>query len=136
MRLLFDTSAFIALEDRADACHASAKRCFDGLTRADRCVTTNYVVDETITRLRYAIGWQAATVFADAILKSRLFEHVYVDADMEAAALSVMKRCRDQRLSFTDCATIAFARAQRIDAVFAFDEDFRKVGLRTLPDSR
>lgn len=136
MRLLFDSSAFIALEDKADACHAAAKSFFDGLTRTDRCVTTNYVIDETITRLRYAINWQAATAFADAIAKSRLFELVYIDAELDAAAVSVMKRYRDQRLSFTDCATIAVARAQRIDAVFAFDDDFRRVGLRTLPDSR
>lgn len=134
MKILFDTSAFIALNDRKDSLHELARAQFDRLTRTDRCFTTNYVIDETITRLRYAIGHRAAVGFADAVFKGRLFTILYVDVDLEAAAVAVLKRYRDQRLSFTDCSTIAAAEANAVDALFAFADDFRKVGLRTIPE--
>lgn len=133
MRLFVDTSAFIALHDRSDGRHIRAKTFYDTLTAADRLFTSNYVVDETITRLRYTIGRAAAVSFGEAILTGRLYEVVYVDADLEAEALRVLKRYKDKDLSFTDCTTVSFLAQRGLDAVFAFDEDFSRVGLRTLP---
>ncbi|MBI5239165.1 MAG: PIN domain-containing protein [Elusimicrobia bacterium] len=129
-----DTSAFVALEDRSDRLHAPARSFYESLTPADRLCTSNYVVDETVTRLRYTVGWQAAVDFAEAVLKSRLCGVVYVDADVERAALQVLKRFKDKRLSFTDCTSMALLARLRLDAVFAFDEDFARAGFRTLPN--
>lgn len=135
MKLLIDTGAFLALKDRSDRHHAAARRFFEGLGARDRLLTTNYVVDETITRLRYTRGHKDALSFAESILRTRLIEVLYVDAGLEGEALARFRRYSDQKLSFTDCVTIAAAQAQRADAVFAFDDDFRKVGLRTLPEA-
>lgn len=133
MKVFVDTSAFIALDDRSDSRHADAKDFYDALTASDRLFTSNYVVDEAITRFRYAVGHHAAVRFAEAILGSRLYEILYVDSDVEAGALQVLKRFRDKELSFTDCTTIALVQRHGLDAVFAFDDDFRKVGLRVAP---
>lgn len=133
MKLFFDTSAFIALQDRSDGAHEAARRVYESLTFADRLFTSNYVVDETITRLRYTIGLPAALAFADAVLDGRLYRVLYVDEEVEAASLTFLKKYKDKRLSFTDATTISLVRENGLDAVFAFDEDFRKVGLRLLP---
>ncbi|MCX5795747.1 MAG: PIN domain-containing protein [Elusimicrobia bacterium] len=133
MKIFVDTSAFIALEDRSDVLHPRAKRFYETLTSADRLLTSNYVVDETITRLRYCVGCEAALAFADIILKSRLCSISYVDADLERAALQVMSRYKDKRLSFTDCVSMALMAELKADAVFAFDEDFAKAGFRMVP---
>ncbi len=133
MRIFIDTSAFIALEDRSDARHARAKRFWETLVSSDRLVTSNYVVDETLTRLRYTVGPEAALAFAEAVLKSRLIAVRYVDREWEAAALALMRKFRDQRLSFTDCTSLAFMRAERFDAIFAFDDDFPRCGPRAVP---
>lgn len=134
MKVLFDTSAFVAFEDRSEARHESARAFWNGLSANDRCLTTSYVIDETITRLRYLRGLREAVGFAEAISRSLLISTIWVDKELVAAGLAVLKKHRDQRLSFTDCVTIAVAKAERVDAIFAFDDDFRKVGLRTLPD--
>lgn len=133
MKLFLDTSAFIALEDRSESRHLHAKRYFEQLTVSDRLFTSSYVVDETITRLRYTIGAAAAMGFAETVLKGRLYSVLYIDARLEQAGLGVLKRFRDKKLSFTDCTTIALVQAERLDAVFAFDDDFAKVGLRVVP---
>ena len=128
-----DTSAFIALNDRSDRLHERAKDFFTRLTAADRLHTSNYVIDETITRLRYANGHAAAVGFADAVVGGKLFDIAYVDAELEKAAMRVLKKYKDKRLSFTDCTTVALAQALRLEGVFAFDDDFAAVGLAMLP---
>ncbi len=133
MRLFIDTSAFIALEDRSERVHPAAKAFFERLTSADRLHTSNYVVDETITRLRYMVGHGAAVKFADAVLGGRLFDIAYVDADLEKAAVRVLKKFKDKKLSFTDCTSIALVERQRLDGVFAFDDDFTALGMTMFP---
>lgn len=133
MKLFVDTSAFLALEDEDDGRHREALEFFRSLSEGDRLQTSNYVVDETITRLRYTVGAAAAIRFAEASLASRACPVAYVDADLERAAIEVLRRYRDKKLSFTDCTTVALVRARRLDGVFAFDEDFVKVGLKAFP---
>ena len=133
MRIFTDTSAFIALEDRSDSLHPRARRFFETLTAADRLFTSNYVVDETITRLRYGIGYEAAASFAEAILKSRLCSVVYIDADLERSALGFLRKYKDKKLSFTDCTSMALMAKMKLDVIFAFDDDFAKAGFRMVP---
>lgn len=133
MRLFVDTSAFIALEDRSDRLHAQARAFYERLTVSDRLHSSNFVIDETITRLRYTVGHRAAVHFAEAILASRIFKLLYIDADLEAAALRVLRKFKDKKLSFTDCTSVAIVQQERLDGVFAFDEDFSAMGIRTLP---
>jgi len=133
LRLYFDTSAFIALNDRSDGRHPQAREFYETLTGADRLLTSNFVIDETVTRLRCTIGVGEALAFADAVLKGKLYSVLYVDQELERAALAVMKRFRDKRLSFTDCTTIALVQSRKLDAVFAFDDDFAKAGLPVVP---
>lgn len=128
-----DTSAFVALEDRSDGKHDEARRFFESLRPADRLHTSNYVVDETVTRLRYTAGHGAAVAFAEAVLASRLFTIHYVDSQLEAAAVKILKRFKDKKLSFTDCTTMALLETAGLDAVFAFDEDFVAAGFRVVP---
>jgi predicted nucleic acid-binding protein len=45
-----------------------------------------------------------------------------------------MRKYADQRLSFTDCTTIALLEQLEIGQIFAFDEDFQKVGYHVVPE--
>ncbi|MBI5245380.1 MAG: type II toxin-antitoxin system VapC family toxin [Elusimicrobia bacterium] len=133
MRIFIDTSAFIALEDRSDRQHPAAREFYLSLTPADRLFTSNYILDETATRLRYTIGLDAAVRFLETMSASRLVRILYVGPDLDKEALGVMKKFRDKRLSFTDCSTIALARTHGLDGVFAFDDDFAGLRLRLFP---
>lgn len=133
MNIFIDTSAFVAYTDRTDANHDTAKEFLDSLAQRDRLHTSNYILDETITRLRFTLGHAQATTFAETILADPVCRVHYIDAAAQERALKVFKKFRDQRLSFTDCSTVSLVRDLGLDAVFAFDEDFSRVGLRTLP---
>ncbi len=133
MKIFVDTGAFLALTDASDGLHSRAKIFYDSLTAGDRLFTSNYVVDETITRLRYTLGLSAAVSFAEAALKGRLFSVIYVDSDLEKTALALLKKYKDKKLSFTDCTSMAMASERNFDAVFAFDQDFKRTGFRMVP---
>lgn len=134
MKIFFDTSAFFALEVAKDVRHQSAKRFYQTLNREDFLATSDYVVDETITRFQYRIGYTKAVEFAETMLHSRLFPILRVDEEIERAALSLLKKYKDKKLSFTDCTTMVFLRDHGFDAVFAFDDDFKKAGFRVVPE--
>lgn len=63
-----DTGAWIALYERKDQHHKDACSIFKELQwQRERLYTTDYVIDETVTRLRYDAGHWAAVEFLDAI---------------------------------------------------------------------
>src|SRR5437867_2822997 len=131
--VVVDSSAWIALRHRDDAYHDVARAHYLRLA-ADRAalVTTNYVVDETSTRLRYETGLGAALAFRDVLRElegSGRLSILWVDRKIEAQAWGVLERYADIELSMTDAVTIALARGRRIHEVFGFDHDFRAAGL-------
>lgn len=63
-----DSGAWIALYNRRDQHHADAIGIFRDLEQQRaRLLTTDYVLDETITRLRYDVSHMAAVAFLDHI---------------------------------------------------------------------
>lgn len=55
--IFVDTGAWIALTDTSDRYHDDATRIYHTLkTQRARFLTTDYVIDETTTRLRYDAG--------------------------------------------------------------------------------
>lgn len=133
MKLFVDTSAFIALADKTDQNHQTASKFFVQLKSCDHLHTSNYVLDETITRLRFTMGHAAALHFAVAFFESRLYNVHYIDQRLEKLALGVFRKFHDQKLSFTDCTSVALMEDLRITGTFAFDDDFRIAGYRTFP---
>ena len=132
MRIFIDTSALIALADRSDQYHQRAK-AFVQAARAVEFHTSTYILDETITRLRFTAGVQVAVKVAESLWESRLYQIHPVDQPIERAALAILKKFSDQRLSFTDCTTIALMDRVGLERIFAFDDDFRKVGYLLVP---
>jgi len=72
MCVFVDTSAWYALLDRTDAEHTAI---VDQLREHRvRLTTSNFVVSETITLLRYKVGWAFACNFGDKIRTAKLAE--------------------------------------------------------------
>ena len=66
--IFVDTGAWIALSDLKDQYHEDAIRIYDRLKRVkERLLTTDYVIDETVTRLRYDLGHSTAVKFLDLL---------------------------------------------------------------------
>lgn len=56
-----------------------------------------------------------------------------VDAALHALALAAYREANEIRASFVDRTSFAFMHLHAIETAFAFDADFARAGLRTLP---
>lgn len=136
MKVTFvDTSAFVALVDRKDRNHASAKRALRtfGKTRTS-LVTSTYVADEVITLVRMRLSHAAAVQAGEALFRSHWCRLLDVDAATREAAWNIFVRYDDKVFSFTDCTSFALMRALESDEAFTFDRaDFSAAGFTVLP---
>ena len=68
--IFVDTGAWIALSDKSDQHHKDAEIIYNLLKqKKKRFLTTDYVIDETVTRWRYDAGHQIAVNFLELIKK-------------------------------------------------------------------
>jgi predicted nucleic acid-binding protein len=95
--------------------------------------TTNLVVHETLTLLRYRLGWEPARSFGEAMRRTQLANLVAVTSADEDQGWSIFLRYRDHRLSFTDCTSFAVMRRLKLDTAVTLDDDFRSFGIVCLP---
>jgi hypothetical protein len=135
--VLVDTGAWIALLSSDDQYGARAQARYRELAaEGARLMTTNYVVDETATRLRYGAGLDAALGYRrmlDDTISQRRLRIAWIDESVEREGWRVLEQYRDVGLSLTDATTGVVARRSRITEVFGFDRDFEALGLVVLP---
>mgnify|MGYP000863674131 FL=1 len=139
MRAVFvDTSGWLALIVRNDQYHKNATAYYQRL-RSDQMplVTSDYVLDETLTRLRYDAGLRIAIKAKAAIDKAEelnLLSMQWVDDVTVAQAWELFAKYQDQGISFTDCTSWSICQRLGIEEVFAFDRHFYLMGLTIGPD--
>ena len=137
MRLFLDTSAFVAIEDLDDANHRRAlefrERIRQGSIAFRTLYTSNYVVDETLTLLRFHCGHHVAITFRKALETSRLVGVLWVTEALEKAAWAFFEKRSDKEYSFTDCTSFALMDEEAIRNAFTFDEHFSQQGYNVVP---
>lgn len=130
-----DTGGFIALLWTRDRAHNAVAAAFRDLRRQGRrLVTSEPVVAETITRLRYDAGLGPVRSFART-LDDAGAELVVRESDvaLRRRALDVMQRFADLPLSYADCVGAVVAREIGADLVLGLDADFRVLGFTLTP---
>ena len=66
--IFVDTGAWIALSDKSDQYHDEGRAIYARLkAQRVRLMTTDYIIDETVTRIRYDSGHENAVRFLDLI---------------------------------------------------------------------
>lgn len=102
----------------------------------DVLLTSDLVVSETATRLRFDAGLDAALAFRslleEAVEAGRVIVR-HADAELDARAWDLMERYPGLTLSFTDCVGAVTATEGRAAAVFGLDNDFRALGFSLEP---
>ena len=106
MKLLADTGALLALFNPRDRLHRQARQ-FVARAQNARFVLTELVVIETVTRLRSRLDAGRAADVGTALLQSRRYEVIFVDARLMEAGLGELRRFADKRLSLTDAVSFA-----------------------------
>ncbi len=136
--LFIDTFAFLALANDRDNYYKAAQHFLmdmqNGKFRPTRLITSDYIVDETLTRIRFKVGHAQAVNWGQNIHSSKIIELLRVDKNIYEDALVIFEKYNDKQLSFTDCTSFALMKSMGINDAFTFDEDFRKMGFNIMPE--
>ncbi len=137
-KLFVDTWAWYALSDAADRDHAVAETAnARWLDEGGLFVTTNYVLCESVTLIRYRVHHAAAVQFGrimQQFVASGLVELVRVGERDEQAAWNMFEQYADQDFSWTDCTSFAVMRAYGLSHVFTADHHFATMGFVCIPE--
>lgn len=132
--LLVDTAGWMACADGSDPAHGKACAARDAALDAGRLlVTTDYVVDETLTLVRVRLGIAAAETWWAQIEGSSRVRHEAIDALRAEKARALFFRQRDKDYSFTDCTSFVVMRELRLKQALTTDRHFRQAGFLVLP---
>ena len=100
--------------------------------RETQLLTTDYVIDETVTRLRYDTNHSVAVAFLEFIGNAEMaggLTVVAIDKDLFEKAKALFRQYDSARLSFTDCTSFVVCRENNIGEAFAFDRHFAIMGI-------
>ena len=132
-RVFVDTGAWIALAEQSDTHHLKANKIIEKLGNENALlITSDYVLDETITWLRYNVSHKVAVEFAAQVMTSNVTEVLYIDEAAFVKTTELFNKYRDQKFSFTDCSSFVLMRTHRIKQAFAFDAHFLTAGFEIL----
>ncbi|OIO74457.1 MAG: hypothetical protein AUJ85_05580 [Elusimicrobia bacterium CG1_02_37_114] len=127
MEIIFvDTSAMYAYFDKSDNEHAITISQIQEIQIP--LVTTNYVIDETITLLARNLGTHLAYKIGTDLLNEYFAKIIRVSLDDEKNALEILHKYSDKKFSFTDCISFAIMEKMKIKSAFSFDEHFKQYG--------
>jgi predicted nucleic acid-binding protein len=131
-RVFVDTSALLALLDAADARHEATKAAFAEMA-LDDFVTHGYVVAESIAVARRRFGVDGVNALLDDLLP--IVDLVPVDPSLHTAALARYRAALPSGTSFVNQVSLAVITRERVDAVFALDDDLAAAGVRLVPET-
>jgi len=125
--IFVDTSAWFARYTPRDKFHPAAR---DFLRKnRELLVTTDYVVDETLTLFKARDNYDRALLVGPQLLSEELADLVWVEPKDVQAAWEVFERFRDKQWSFTDCVSYVIIKRLQITRAMAFDDHFRQFGI-------
>lgn len=130
-RVFVDTGVWYALNDRKDPGHVRAIEAYDANTLP--LVTSNAVIWETITLLRYHVDHRQAMRFGEEIFGNQDVTIAWATREDEQEAWRIFKRYSDQKFGFTDCLSFAVMQRFSCHRALAFDPDFPTMGFITTP---
>ena len=119
-----DTSAWFAAYVPTDPQHRAVQQA---LAAAGRLVTSDYVLDETLTLLKARGHVDRARFFGARLLDGRAANLEYLTRGDVQQAWITFSTFRDKAWSFTDCTSYAVMKRLGIISVVALDEHFRQM---------
>ncbi len=125
-----DTGAFVALLREKDQHHPSARKF---LTKRTLLVTTDYIVDETVTLLLTRVSRTASEQFLRMIQQSRFVRLEMIGPETFEEASRIFLHHHDKAWSFTDCTSNAVMKRLKITQVFGYDAHFEQMGFSLVP---
>ena len=120
MSLFVDTSVWYAAADSSDASNARAQEILSG---GDPLITTDHVLVETWTLLRWRIHREAAEAFWQGLRSGVATLEAVGPADL-TAAWALGEAFPDQDFSLVDRTSFAVMERLGLERAASFDDDF------------
>ena len=121
-----DTSAWFARVVPTDPHHLAAFERTAG--NAERLITTDYVVDETLTLLQSRGHMAYALSLGELLFSESIADLHFLTDDEILEAWRVFRDYHDKTWSFTDATSKVVIERLGLRHAFAFDEHFRQFG--------
>lgn len=140
-KIFVDTSAWISYLVPTQPDHQAFKKLFhQAIAGHSLTYTSNDVVDETHTRLRYDMGWPTAKKFIDHFSRAQQTKSVvqlWTDELIQSEAFIFAEKYKDHKLSLTDISSAILMKHFRITTIFTTDHShFTTLGFRVLPQPK
>jgi uncharacterized protein len=133
-RVFIDTAGWIMMADGADPLFNKASAFRDRwLEEGGVFLSTNFVLDETLTLIRMRLGLPAAEQWWERVDSSARVFWEWIDPQRAEKARRWFFRWRDKSFSFTDCTSFVVMKETRINRVMTSDHHFRQAGFEMAP---
>ena len=128
MNVFVDTSAFLALLDRAETMHPQAGAIWLHLLAQEdtSLFCTNYVLLESAALIQRRLGMRFVKTFQTDV--TPVLHLKWVDEELHRAAVMALLTANRRQLSLVDCVSFAAMRQLSIEHYFGFDEHFVEQG--------
>jgi predicted nucleic acid-binding protein len=135
--IFVDTGAWIGIAVARDQTHHAAAAYARKLANERvPLLTSNYVLAEAYTRIRYDDGHSKALAFDGLIremIRQRRLSVGWITPLLHEEALELFRRYSDHEFSIVDCSSFVVARRKKAREVFGFDHDFVSMGFVLRP---
>ena len=136
-KVFMDTGGWYAVASEDDRHHEVGVLYYlHLLDEGSYLLTSDYILDETMTRLRYDFGHACALTFWQQIeqaLQERFLTILWVNERVWKAAMDIFQKYDDQDFSFTDCTSFVVMRELRRSVALTTGHHFTQAGFQTLP---
>ena len=134
MSVFVDSSGLYALIDARTAEHDAAAaewaRLRDEVTPLR---THSYVVVETVALVQRRLGMSAAADLHHKVVP--LLSVRFIDKELHQTAMTALLAAGRRSVSLVDWTSFELMRAEHLNEVFAFDNDFAEQGFTVRPES-
>ena len=128
------TAGWMMLADGGDPAHRAAVQFRDNWLREKGVfVSTDFVMDETLTLLRMRLGIDAAEEWWNQVEGSTRLSWEWIDPARAEKARRWLFRWRDKEFSFTDCTSFVVMKERRLRVALTSDRHFVQAGFEIVP---
>ena len=133
--LFVDTAAWVSAADASDPRSSHVREAPDTwLAGGGVLVTTDYVIDETLTTIRFRIGLDASEKWWHQVEGSSRLRLEVIDVSRAERARSIFFRYGDKDFSFTDCTSFVLMNELRLCKALTLDHHFQQMGFEVIPE--
>lgn len=133
IEIFVDTSGWMAIFNDTDSAHEPAQ---DWLTQMENLnfsmVTTDYIIDETVTLFGSRRFSHLKKPFLDKVLSSWTVKLEWVDQHRFFQARDFLLKHEDKNYSFTDCTSFIVMEELKLTEALASDRHFKQAGFKPL----